>query len=174
MILSIPSFSPRTQIYVTVFILGLACNFANAQTPIVFEYTGEVEIYVVPSCVAQIEVTLEGASWGGGNGGNGSTVSGIIDVVEGQTLEIRVGGEGNCPSAGYNGGGAGGSANNNSNAGCGGGGASDIRITPFALEDLVAAAAGGGGTGGGNTDATAGISGCNNGDDGDSPFGQGG
>ena len=174
MILSIPSFSPRTQIYVTVFILGLACNFANAQTPIVFEYTGEVEIYVVPSCVAQIEVTLEGASGGGGNGGNGSTVSGIIDVVEGQTLEIRVGGEGNCPSAGYNGGGAGGSANNNSNAGCGGGGASDIRITPFALEDRVAAAAGGGGTGGGNTDATAGISGCNNGDDGDSPFGQGG
>ncbi len=145
-----------------------------AQTAIVFDYTGEVELYVVPSCVAQIEVMLEGAEGGGSNGGSGSTVSGIIDVVEGQVLEIRVGGQGGCPGAGFNGGGAGGGANNNGNAGCGGGGASDIRVAPYQLNDRVTSAAGGGGTGGGTTDAEAGISGCANGEDGDSPFGQGG
>ena len=120
-----------------VSIIGIAfllpflfANSAMGQTPIVFEYTGEVETYVVPSCVAQIEVTLQGAEGGGTNGGSGSTITGIIDVVEGQVLEIRVGGEGGCPGAGFNGGSSGGSANNNSNAGCGGGGASDVRSAP--------------------------------------------
>ena len=168
------SIIPRTGQVFVIILAALAWNTATGQTPIAFDYSGEVEIYVVPSCVAQIEITLEGASGGGGNGGNGSTVSGIIEVVEGQVLEIRVGGEGNCPGAGFNGGGAGGGANNNANAGCGGGGASDIRVAPYGLADRVAVAAGGGGTGGGNTDAEAGTSGCNNGDDGDSPFGQGG
>lgn len=152
----------------------LFANPAMGQTPIVFEYTGEVETYVVPSCVAQIEVTLQGAEGGGPNGGSGSTITGIIDVVEGQVLEIRVGGEGDCPGAGFNGGGSGGSANNNSNAGCGGGGASDVRSAPYQLDDRIASAAGGGGMGGGNTDAEAGVSGCASGGDGDSPFGQGG
>ena len=110
---------------------------------------------------------------GGPNGGNGSTVTGIIDVVEGEILEIRVGGEGGCPSAGYNGGGGGGTAGG-ANAGCGGGGASDIRIGGSALEDRLVVAAGGGGMGGGNTDADAGDAGCNAGGEGDSPFGQGG
>lgn len=146
----------------------------SAQTPLVFEYTGEVEIYVVPSCVAQLEVTLEGAGGGGSGGGDGSTITGIIDVVEGQVLEIRVGGQGGCPGAGFNGGGIGGTANSSPDAGCGGGGASDIRIAPFDLDDRIAVAAGGGGTGGGNTDAAAGVSGCNDGGDGDSPFGEGG
>ena len=133
-----------------VSIIGIAlllpflfANPAMGQTPIVFEYTGEVETYVVPSCVAQIEVTLQGAEGGGPNGGSGSTITGIIDVVEGQVLEIRVGGEGSCPGAGFNGGGIGGSANNNSNAGCGGGGASDVRSAPYQLDDRIASAAGG-------------------------------
>ena len=146
---------------------------ANAQDAITFGYTGEVEIYVVPNCVSQLEVELKGAAGGGPNGGNGSTVTGIIDVVEGEILEIRVGGEGGCPAAGYNGGGGGGTAGG-ANAGCGGGGASDIRIGGSALADRVVVAAGGGGMGGGNTDADAGDAGCNAGGEGDSPFGQGG
>lgn len=153
---------------------GTLCSaIAIAQTPIEFEYTGEVELYVVPSCVSQLEIALEGAAGGGPNGGNGSTVTGILDVVEGQVLEIRVGGQGACPGAGFNGGGGGGAAGG-ANAGCGGGGASDIRIGGSALADRVAVAAGGGGMGGGNTDADAGDAGCNSGGDGDSPFGQGG
>ena len=149
------------------------CGAAAAQTPVNFDYTGEVELYVVPGCVSQLEITLEGAAGGGPNSGDGSTVTGILDVVEGQVLEIRVGGQGGCPSAGYNGGGGGGAAGG-ANAGCGGGGASDIRIGGSSLADRVAVAAGGGGMGGGNTDATAGNGGCNSGDPGESPFGQGG
>ena len=113
------SIIPRTGQVFVIILAALAWNTATGQTPIAFDYSGEVEIYVVPSCVAQIEITLEGASGGGGNGGNGSTVSGIIDVVEGQVLEIRVGGEGNCPGAGFNGGGAGGGTG-------GGGGGSGV------------------------------------------------
>ena len=105
---------------------------ANAQDAITFGYTGDVEIYVVPNCVSQLEIELKGAAGGGPNGGNGSTVTGIIDVVEGEILEIRVGGAGECPAAGYNGGGVGGTASGG-NAGCGGGGASDIRIGGSAL-----------------------------------------
>ena len=71
MILRVPSFFSNANLCITAIIIGLACSPAWAQTPITFEYTGEVEIYVVPSCVAQIEVTLEGASGGGGNGGGG-------------------------------------------------------------------------------------------------------
>lgn len=151
----------------------LLLSTAHAQSPITYGYTGDVELYVVPSCVSQLEIELKGASGGGSNGGNGSTVTGIIEVVEGEILEIRVGGEGGCPSAGYNGGGEGGNAGG-ANAGCGGGGASDIRIGGSALADRVLVAAGGGGMGGGNTDADAGEAGCNDGGEGDSPFGQGG
>ena len=159
-------------------LFGMVCSLllmpmAQAQSPITYEYTGEVEIYIVPSCVSQLEVQLQGAAGGGANGGNGSTVTGILDVVEGDIIEIRVGGEGGCPAAGYNGGGTGGNAGG-SNAGCGGGGASDIRIGGSALTNRVAVAAGGGGMGGGNTDAQAGDAGCNSGGQGESPFGQGG
>ena len=144
---------------------------ANAQDAITFGYTGDVEIYVVPNCVSQLEIELKGAAGGGPNGGNGSTVTGIIDV-EGEILEIRVE-AGECPAAGYNGGGVGGTASGG-NAGCGGGGASDIRIGGSNLANRVVVAAGGGGMGGGNTDANAGEGGCNAGGEGDSPFGEGG
>ena len=76
-----------------------------SQEEIAFEYTGSVETYVVPACVNQLNVIVKGAKGGGINGGNGSTLSGIIDVTEGQILEIRVGGIGNCPDGGFSGGG---------------------------------------------------------------------
>lgn len=159
--------------FLTALIL-LGGVIIHAQTTIVYDYTGEVEQYIVPACVTQLEITLRGAKGGGTNGGNGSTVTGFLDVTEGQILEIRVGGLGSCTSGGYNGGGDGGTANSSSNYGCGGGGASDIRIAPFSLSDRVAVASGGGGMGGGDTDATGGVGGCANGTNGDSPFGVGG
>ena len=163
------------QFYPFLIAMCFLCSQAAlSQTPIEFAFTGEVETYTVPSCVSQIEIILKGAKGGGPNGGNGTTVTGILDVVEGEVIEIRVGGMGGCPAAGYNGGGGGGSANNGANGGCGGGGASDIRIGGSALANRVVVASGGGGMGGGNTDANAGNGGCTSGNQGESPFGQGG
>ena len=161
---------------VLAFVL-IACFFSQnafGQITTTFSYTGEVETYIVPSCVYQLNVVLEGGEGGGPNGGGGATVSGILDVVEGQVIEIRVGNSGGCPDGGYNGGGEGANANNNANGGCGGGGGSDIRFAPFDLADRVAVAAGGGGMGGGNTDAFGGGGGCVSGSIGESPFGDGG
>ena len=161
------------RLFLTALLL-LSGVISHAQNTIVFNYTGAVDQYIVPPCVSQLEVTLQGAEGGGVNGGNGSTVSGLLDVVEGQILEIRVGGSGSCPNGGYNGGGEGGVANTTSNYGCGGGGASDIRIAPYSLNDRLVIASGGGGMGGGDTDAVGGNGGCDNGVTGDSPFGVGG
>lgn len=146
----------------------------HAQETVVFEYTGEVETYYVPDCVTQLEVVVKGARGGGSEPGQGSTVSGIVNVQGGQLLEIRVGGLGFCPDGGFNGGGDGGAGNNSTNNGCGGGGASDIRIAPYGYEDRIIVAAGGGGMGGGSTDALGGDGGCDNGGIGDSPYGDGG
>ena len=125
--------------FLTALIL-LGGVIIHAQTTIVYDYTGEVEQYIVPACVTQLEITLRGAKGGGTNGGNGSTVTGFLDVTEGQILEIRVGGLGSCTGGGYNGGGDGGTANSSANYGCGGGGASDIRFAPFSLSDRIVVA----------------------------------
>lgn len=161
------------RLIITVFTLILCINI-NAQETTVFEYSGEVETYLVPECVTQLNITIQGAAGGGDEGGDGSTISGILNVTEGQILEIRVGGMGNCPEGGFNGGGEGGNANQSSNDGCGGGGASDIRTAPYSLTDRIIVASGGGGMGGGDTDASGGNAGCENGGDGNSPFGVGG
>lgn len=160
--------------FLIAFSLLFIGSFLHAQEAVNFTYTGEVETYEVPTCVSQLEVVLRGARGGGPNGGGGSTITGILNVEEGQILEIRVGGMGLCPVGGFNGGGIGGEAGSDSNNGCGGGGASDIRIAPYGLEDRVVIAAGGGGMGGGNTDATGGDGGCGDGGGGNSPFGVGG
>ena len=152
----------------------LCCLSLSAQEAVVFEYTGEVETYYVPECVTQLEVIVKGARGGGSQPGQGSTVSGIINVQGGQTLEIRVGGLGFCPDGGFNGGGDGGPGNNSTNNGCGGGGASDIRIAPYEYADRIIVAAGGGGMGGGSTDAQGGAGGCETGGIGNSPYGDGG
>lgn len=139
-----------------------------------FNFSGQVQQYTVPPCVNQIQVQLRGAKGGGFAGGNGATVNATLNVTPGQVLEIRVGGLGGCPGAGYNGGGVGKAANVAANASCGGGGASDIRVAPYGLANRLAVAAGGGGMGGGNTDAIGGAGGCATGTAGTSPFGVGG
>ena len=163
------------QLHIALFIVSSLIHFsAVSQNTTTYNYTGDVATYVVPSCILQLEVVVNGANGGGLSSIGGATVSGLIDVEEGQVIEIRVGNSGGCPYGGYNGGGDGGIANTTSNGGCGGGGASDIRIAPYGISDRIVVAAGGGGMGGGNTDATGGNGGCLNGGTGVSPFGLGG
>lgn len=150
------------------------CSLAAWSQPTTFTFTGQIQTYTVPSCVTQLQYTIKGARGGGASGGNGSTVSGTVTVTPGQVIQVRVGGQGQCPASGYNGGGAGGPSTIPANTGCGGGGASDIRTAPFLNGNRVAVASGGGGMGGGTTDALGGAGGCANGTAGQSPFGQGG
>lgn len=145
-----------------------------AQETITFEYTGDVQLYSVPPCVNQIQVTLQGASGGGVNGGNGATVTATLDVSPGDVLEVRVGGEGDCFTGGWNGGGDGANASPFASRSCGGGGASDIRVAPYGLNDRLVVAAGGGGMGGGTSDGDGGNGGCSSGVAGEDTFGDGG
>ena len=147
---------------------------AWSQTVTTFNYTGGVQTYTVPACVSSLEVTAKGGKGGGAGGANGATVTATLDVVPGQVLEIRVGGQGSCPNGGYNGGGNGNAANGTAAASCGGGGATDIREAPFNLNDRLIVASGGGGMGGGTSDAAGGIGGCATGTAGTSTFGDGG
>src|SRR5690606_12699146 len=159
--------------HLLLFILLIVAGTGFSQTPTTFNYTGGVQTYTVPPCVTQIEVVVAGAKGGGNTGGNGATVTATINVVPGQILQVNVGGTGNCPGAGYNGGGIGGPAGG-ANGACGGGGATDIRIAPYGIPNRIVVAGGGGGMGGGNTDAVGGAGGCASGGTGDSPFGDGG
>lgn len=152
-----------------------------AQTTVTFNYTGSAQTWTVPQCVNTITVVAKGGKGGGGNnGGWGASVTSNMTVTPGQVLQINVGGQGNCPTPGWNGGGAGGPQGNYGGQllACGGGGASDVRITPYALADRVIVAGGGGGrTGGDNWTATSingGNGGCPNGLPGGSTYGQGG
>lgn len=153
-----------------VFLLGTLV-FGQSIT---FNYTGAQQSWVVPPCVTSINVIAAGADGGGANGGNGAVVTATIAVTPGQTIYFYVGGSGNCPGAGWNGGGNGQNANSVANRSCGGGGASDIRIGGTGLGNRVLVAAGGGGMGGGTQDAIGGAGGCATGTAGTSPFGQGG
>ena len=103
-----------------------------------FNYTGNVQTYVVPAGINSIQIEAWGAQGQGGNGGLGGYVSGDLSVTPGQTLNIYVGGQ-----DGYNGGGAGFAATALKN----GGGASDVRIGGTTFNDRVIVA-GGGGAGG--------------------------
>jgi len=113
-----------------------------------FNYTGSMQIYVVPAGVATVTIQADGAQ-GGSNvigvvGGLGGTAVGDLAVTPGDTLFVYVGG-----NNGYNGGGQGGNTLNCANAAGGiGGGASDVRVGGITLNDRVIVGAGGGGAGG--------------------------
>jgi hypothetical protein len=153
-----------------------ACNFIDSLTmaTIAFSFEDTVPILWTVPPVESIHIIIRGARGGGGNGGNGSVLEGDLNVTAGESLQFWLGGMGDSDMGGWNGGGTGGSANSVENAGSGGGGASDIRIAPYGLDDRIVVAAGGGGQGGGNTDAIAGSGGCETGNAGESPFGEGG
>ena len=115
--------------------LLLLPTWAWGQTVTTFNYSGGVQTYTVPSCVSSLEITAKGGKGGGAGGANGATVTATLDVVPGQVLEIRVGGQGQCPNGGYNGGGSGSAASGTSAASCGGGGATDIREAPYNMNN---------------------------------------
>jgi len=118
-----------------------------------FDFTGDVQQYVVPAGVTSLIVDVRGAQGGNGSnptsgpGGLGGRVQTRLTVTPGQVLNLYVGGTGLPGTSswqwipgGYNGGGQG-------RRQAGGGGASDIRIGGTSLNDRVVVAGGGGGGG---------------------------
>ncbi|GAB4455930.1 MAG: hypothetical protein OHK0036_19670 [Bacteroidia bacterium] len=165
-----------------VFLFAFVILPSQTTQTITFNYTGAPQQFTVPQCANTITVTVSGAEGGGSPaGGQGATVSGVLNVTPGQVLQINVGGQGNCPTGGWNGGANGGMQNTSSGQylACGGGGASDIRIPPYGLNDRIVVAAGGGGSAGGSTPYASatyigGDGGCATGVNGMSSFGGGG
>ena len=136
-------------------------SFSFAQQSVSFFFTGSIQTWVVPPCVTSINVIAAGAKGGGNNGGNGAIVQGNVPVTPGQILQIRVGGMGNCPTGGWNGGGNGWTASPSNHLSCGGGGASDVRIPPYALNNRLIVGSGGGGRAGGSPyQVNGGAGGC--------------
>lgn len=147
-------------------------NTAITQTVYTYNFTGWMQSFTVPPCVTSIAVNVQGAQ-GGGPGGLGAVLTGNLAVTPGQVLQIRVGGQGNCPGAGYGGGGSGQNSNVANGQSCGGGGSSFIG-TGGGITNALVVAAGGGGDGGGDTEGQGGNGGCAIGQAGTTTFGYGG
>ena len=127
--------------------LGVSSLNMGAQTTITYSFTGAMQTFTVPSCVATVTIECAGAAGIGMNGylpGQGGKAKGILSVTSGQVLNIFAGG-----SNGYNGGGVG-------QGGAHGGGGSDVRTGGVAFTDRVIVAGGGGGAGGDNWNCTVG------------------
>lgn len=156
---------------------------ANAALPeaTTFVYSGEAENYVVGSNVCGVEIVAAGAQGGmssyeGGGlefaaladpsdaptkvpGGLGGSATATVTVTPGETLVVRVGGQGQegteqggGGTGGWNGGGnGGGNAEvpevSEGGGGGGGGGASDVRQGGDTLSNRVVVGGGGGGVG---------------------------
>eukprot|EP01041_Mallomonas_annulata_P012862 gene12862-27127_t len=75
-----------------------------------FYYTGSSQTYTVPTGINSLTVSVCGGK-GGSNfynsGGNGGCIRSLIIVTPNQLLYVLVGGKGDLPTAGYNGGGVG-------------------------------------------------------------------
>jgi len=128
----------------------------------IFNYTGDVQTFIVPDGVYSIQSTLIGAT--GGNsiystGGKSIKISADIIVTPGTIIYIYIGGKGIDSTSnisidrnlegGFNGGGTGGRDNKIRQIanGAGGGGATDIRIGGTKLSNRIIVAGGGGGAG---------------------------
>jgi len=144
-------------------VLGvLAVNMSKAQTVTTFNYTGSVQTYTVPAGVTVISVDVRGAEGGDAVGntsgfatgpvnidaGDGGQVTGELNVIPGEVLNLYVGGQGSMPTGGFNGGGSAAACTGTEVVAAGGGGASDIRQGGTALTDRVVVAGGGGGAAG--------------------------
>ncbi len=101
-----------------------------------YDYTGDVQAGSFPCGVTSATFDLYGAEGGTaydssyGAAGLGGRATATLAVTPGETIEIRVGGQGGA-SGGYNGGGA------NTNGPGGGGGATDIEQGGGALADQL-------------------------------------
>lgn len=157
-------------------VLLLASKMGNAQNTATFNFTGQMQEWIVPPCVYEVCAVVRGAKGGGSNGGNGATINVCLPVQPGQVLYLYVGGmgtQGNA-SGGWNGGGTGHASTGSGQASWGGGGASDIRIGGTALANRVVVAGGGGGRSGGSSPVCGGTANCVNGGVGCNTFGIGG
>ncbi len=147
-------------------------NFSSAQTVVNYN-TGGTYTWTVPNCVQSVDVVVAGAEGGGVNGGNGAVVTATISVTPGQVLEISIGEQGGCPTAGFGGGGSG-QPSGIGLSSCAGGGYSAISLAPGGLMNAIAVAGGGGGTGGGDQVGMGGNGGCPIGGTGETTYGYGG
>ena len=103
-------------------------------SPQTFNYTGNLQTFVVPACVTNLTIEAAGAQGGdhpSSSGGLGADITGTFAVTPGQVLNIIVG------AAGVTDG------NNLYNGGSGGGGGSFVYLSGPSL--LIAAGGGGGG-----------------------------
>jgi len=162
----------------SLFLATLFNNFnviAQSNTA-TFNFTGQVQEWVVPPCVYEVCAEVRGAKGGGTNGGNGATINACFPVEPGQILYLHVGGMGTqgAASGGWNGGGTGQASTGFGQGAWGGGGASDIRIGGIALANRVIVAGGGGGRSGGSSPVCGGAANCQNGAPGCNTFGFGG
>ena len=126
------------SIVLIITVLLTYSNFASAEEVYEFNYTGNVQTWIVPKTgLYQLEVW--GAEGGtSGYGGKGGYAKGFIKLTKGERLYIYVGGQ-----TGWNGGGSGPRPDLDS-----GGGATDIRKGGQSLNDRIIVAGGGGGWGG--------------------------
>ena len=115
-----------------------------------FRYVGKAQQFRVPAKITHLSIIAIGGRGGGATASYGGRVSALIPVRSGETLTIRVGGNGALTDGGFNGGGKGGyyGFSNNKRNGYGGGGATDIRQYGDLLESRILVAGGGGGQGG--------------------------
>lgn len=114
-----------------------------------FGYTGAAQTYTVPSGVTELSVRITG----GGSASQGDVVYGRLPVVPAQVVQLNIGSAATPVSSfngsfvggqgGWNGGGD--STQTSSIGALGGGGASDIRVSPYTLDDRVVVAGGGAG-----------------------------
>ena len=131
---------------------GIPDGCENSMT---YSYTGGAQTFVVPSSVEFIHVQAYGAKGGNGDngvlGGLGGFAEATIPVIPGEVLEVYVGGAGASYNSygpgGYNGGGSVNECCGSAELSGTGGGASDVRISPYGLNERIIVAGGGGGGG---------------------------
>lgn len=122
----------------------------------IFSYTGTPQYFTVPDGISTIFVTLDGGASHDGSA-RGSHMRVRMPVTPGEIIEVNVAGPGISRSSGtkseggYVGGGPGGADPNPGGTGTAGGGASDLRRTPYGLDDRVVVAGGAGSPGAAGT-----------------------
>jgi len=115
---------------------------------VTFQYTGSEQTFNVPAGVNNLTIQAWGARGSGasvgGSGGLGGYISGMINVSEGNTLTLIVGGAGSpSPSGNYFGGGGYNGGGNGRGSGGGGGGATTVKLNGA---PVIIAGGGGGGS----------------------------
>ena len=163
---------------VPIWLVSLAASNSHTVST-AFAFTGSPGSYVVPADVCRLRIKAIGAAGGesgtAGTPGPGAQATALFVVTPGETLVVRVGGEGGAAAGlipgegGWNGGGAGGRAFDGHDgrpgqAGSGGGGVTDIRRGGTGLDDRILVAGGGSGGAGSGIRGPIGTAGGDGGD----------